>query len=509
MKGSKRIIANTAILYLKSILTAVIGFVTSRLVLDALGASDYGLYNVVGGIVVMLNTLSTSMTSTSYRYMAIEIGKGDKGDPNRIYNTVLCIHILLAALLLIAGETVGVFYVRNYLNVDPVKIPDALFVLHVSLLTTAFAIITIPTKGLLIAKEKFFFISSVEVVSVMMKLSLILMLMYIRQDKLRWYAVFLAICQLFVPLCYQAYCSIRDRASVKWKFNRNFSDYKEMFAFAWWILIGAVACLGQVQGVAVIMNFFFGTVANAAFGLALQLNGSVSYFSANIQQAALPQIMKSQGGGDMAGSVSYVYAVSRCSFLALAIIAVPVAFAVEPLLAIWLKEPPEYTDIFVLLLIVNALVSNLGAGMTACIQATGKIRTNQVGYSVINLSILPVIFILYGIGAPIYCNVIVMIALTFITTVFQIYLMTKLTVFEVGRYVRCSLVPSLAAVTLCCILTAALRGLIPCDTVISTLTFCAISAIVMAVCACFIGLSSRERKTVAGLLRLRRNRQDA
>lgn len=509
MKGSRRIIANTVILYLKSILTAVIGFVTSRLVLDALGASDYGLYNVVGGIVVMLNTLGTSMTSTSYRYMAIEIGKGDKGDPNRIYNTVLCIHILLAVLLLIAGETVGVFYVHNYLNVDPAKIPDALFVLHVSLLTTAFAIITIPTKGLLIAREKFFFISSVEVVSVLMKLSLIILLMHIGHDKLRWYAVFLAICQLFVPLCYQMYCSIRDRVVVKWRFNRNFADYKEMSAFAWWILIGTVACLGQVQGVAIIMNFFFGTVANAAFGLATQLNGSVSYFSDNIQQAALPQIMKSQGGGDMAGSVSYVYAVSRCSFLALAIIAVPVAFAVEPLLAIWLKKPPEYTDIFVLLLIIKGLVSNLGAGMSACIQATGKIRANQVGYSVITLSILPTVFILYKMGAPIYCNVIVMIALTFITTVFQIYLMTKQTVFKVGQYVRISLVPSLAAVALCCMLTAALRRLIPCDTAIGTLSFCAISATIMALCAYFIGLSPQERKTVAGLLRLKRNCQEA
>ena len=166
MDGNKRIAINTLFLYAKFIITTIVSLVISRLVLDVLGANDYGLYNVVGGIVAMLNTLGTSMVATSYRYMTVEIGKGANGNPNKVYNTLVVVHISLAALLIVLGETFGVFYVNNYLNVDPVKIPDALFVLQMSLATTAFSVMTIPMNGLIIAREKFFFTSITFVVKI-------------------------------------------------------------------------------------------------------------------------------------------------------------------------------------------------------------------------------------------------------------------------------------------------------------------------------------------------------
>lgn len=153
---NKRIVINTVILYVKLIISIVVSFVTSRLILQALGANDYGLYNVVGGTVVMLNTLSVSMVATSYRYMAVELGKRENGDPNKIYNTVFVIHLSLAVLLLIIGETLGVLYVTKYLNIESSRQSDALFVLHLSLLTTVFAVITVPMNGLIIAKEKIY-----------------------------------------------------------------------------------------------------------------------------------------------------------------------------------------------------------------------------------------------------------------------------------------------------------------------------------------------------------------
>lgn len=496
MEGNKRIVVNTAILYIKIILSTVIGFVTSRLVIDALGASDFGLYNVVGGIVVMLNTLGVCMIATSYRYMAIEIGKGENGDANKVYNTVFCIHLLLALLLLIVGETLGVFYVNNYLNVDPLKIPDALFVLHVSLLTTAFAVVTIPTNGLIIAREKFLFISLVEIVSILLKLVFIIFLLYIDNNKLRYYAVFLAFCQLFIPVCYQLYCRMKDYAVVKWNFNRNLADYKDVLSFAWWILLGAVASLGRIQGVSIIMNLFFGTIVNAAFGLATQVNSSISHFTGSIQQAAVPQIMKRQGGGEADSSVSLIYHVSRFSFMLMLVIAVPVIFSIDSLLAIWLKEPPEYTNIFISLLIVNAIISNLGAGFDASIQATGKIRTNQIGFTIINLSIIPIMYVMYKMGFPVYTNIIVMIGLTLCTLAFQIFLMSRLTVFDFHRYARVTLRPALLTLFACCLLVLPIRFLFVCDTLVNTFFFCCLAGLLTVVCIYFIGLTSHERQII-------------
>lgn len=501
MGGNRRLAVNTAILYVKFILTTIISFVTSRLILDALGASDYGLYNVVGGIVVMLNTLGTSMVATSYRYMAIEIGKGKSGNPNKVYNTVLCIHLFLAIFLLIIGETLGVYYVNNILNVDASKIPDALFVLHISLITTAFAVITIPTNGLIIAREKFLFTSSIEITSVLLKLCLIVLLLFIDDNKLRYYAVFLAICQLIMPVSYQIYCQIKDYEVVKWNFNNKITDYKDIFSFAWWILLGAIASLGRIQGVSIIMNIFFGTVINAAFGLATQVNSAISQFTASIQQAAVPQIMKRQGNGKVESSVSLVYIVSRFSFLIMMIIALPVILSIDSLLRIWLKEPPEYTNLFISLLIINAMISNLGAGFDASIQATGKIRANQIGFTIINLLILPIIFILYKVGFPAYLNVIVMIFLSIITLIFQIYIMSRLTTFNLNTYMLVTLKPVIKALVICCTFIIPVRLLFPCESTVNTLIFYIIAAVIAILCTFFIGFTKSERNRIVRIVK--------
>ena len=440
--SNKRIAINTVILYAKLIITIVVSFVTSRLVLQALGASDYGLYNVVGGIVSMLNILGTSMVATSYRYMAVEIGKKDAGNPNKIFNTILFIHLVISVLLLLLGETLGVYYVNNYLNVAVDKLPDALFVLRLSLLTAAFAVITVPSNGLIIAREKFLFTSIVETISAVLKIILIVSLIHMDGNKLRIYALFLAICQLFIPLCYQVYCRIKDKETIKWSFNRNWQDYKSVISFTGWILLGAVAVIGQTQGAAIIINHFFGTVLNAAFGLATQVHAAIGQFTGTLRQAFIPQIMKNQES-NAERSLNLVYNISRYSYLMMNILAIPLMLNMRELLVIWLGDPPEYTEIFINYLLINGMIGNLKAGFDASIQATGKIRLNQVGYSIINLLLLPIIFIAYKLGAPPYANVIIMIGLTIVTVFFQCYIMIRITSFVVSDYFKATLLPSL------------------------------------------------------------------
>ncbi len=497
--GNKKIAKNTLFLYAKFIITTIISLVISRLVLNALGASDYGLYTVVGGVVAMLNTLGTSMVATSYRFMAVEIGKGTNGNPNKVYNTLVVVHISLAILLLLLGETFGVYYINNYLNITFEKIPDAIFVLHMSLLTTAFSVITIPMNGLIIAREKFLFTSLIETFSAILKLALIVMMMFYDGNRLRYYAVALATIQFLSPLSYQIYCRIKDKEIIKWKINKCKEDYKKLFSFALWILVGAMATIGKVQGAAMIINFFFGTILNAAFGLATQINHAVSSFTATLRQAAVPQIMKSQGNGNEERSMTLVYTISRFSYLSMNIIAIPLLLTIDKILELWLGSPPEFTNIFVIFMIINGMVSNLGAGFDACIQATGQIRKNQIGYSLINLSLLPIIFILYKVGLPPYANVICMVVLTFVVLVFQIHIMKELTSFNVSRYIKMTILPSLTSTLVAVIPLLILKSILS-ESNVETIVFFVISIFWTCFSIGLLGLRKEEKRKIVKLI---------
>lgn len=500
--ANKRIIINTAILYIKLIINIVVSFITARLVLDALGASDYGLYNVVGGIVAMLNILGSSMVATSYRYLAVEIGKGTEGNQNKVYNTIFIIHLALAVLLLAIGETVGIFYVENYLNVPPAKVPDALFVLHLSLLTTAFAVITVPMNGLIIAREKFIFTSVVETVSSLLKLVFIIALIYISGDRLRIYAIMLAIVQLTNPIAYQIYCRIKYKEIVIWKLNRNIKDYKDIISFAWWMFFGAMAIMGRIQGAAMIINFFFGTILNAAFGLANQVNHAVTQFTSTLRQAAIPQIMKNQKDNEQR-SLFLVYAMSRYSYLTMNIIAIPLLFCMKDVLKLWLGENiPKYTTIFVVFMLINGMINNLGAGFDASIQATGKVRKNQIGYSLIGLALLPIIFMLYKFGFPPYINVIVMVLLTIATLIFQIYIMNGLTNFNMSEYIKNTLIPSLTSTSVTVLILLPVRYVCP-HTTIFTFFFLTVSVLLTVLSVFFFGMNKNEQIIIRNLIRTR------
>lgn len=498
--ANRRIAINTFFLYTKFIITTIISLVISRLVLKALGSSDYGLYNVVGGIVAMLNTLGTSMVATSYRYMAVEIGKNENGNPNKVYNTLVVVHLSLALLLLILGETLGVYYVNNILNVDPAKIPDALFVLHMSLIATAFSVITIPMNGLIIAREKFLFTSTIEILSAILKLAFIIMLTYYDGNRLRYYALALAIIQFLSPLTYQIYCHVKNKEIIKWKVNKCKEDYKKLFSFASWILIGGMAVIGKIQGAAMIINLFFGTILNAAFGLATQINHAVSSFTSTLRQAAVPQIMKSQGGGDEERSLTLVYAISRFSYLSMNILAIPLLLTIDKILELWLGEPPLYTNIFVIFMIINGMISNLGAGFDACIQATGKIKKNQIGYSIINLSLLPIIYILYKLGFPPYVNVICMVTLTLAVLIFQIYIMEKLTSFNISRYIKQTIIPSFLSTITALLPLIVLKQFWPTST-FDMLIFFAVAMLWTVISIAIFGLKKEEKKRTSDYIK--------
>lgn len=448
MNDNKRIVVNTGILYGKLVITTVIGLLSSRYILLSLGSSDFGLYSVVGGIVTFLNVIGVTMVSTSYRFLAVGLGSGNLKRLGQIYSSLSLIHWLLALFLIVIGEVAGLFYINNYLVVAPDKLADARFVFHVSLLTAAVSVINVPANGLTIAKEKFLFTSFVEIVIAVAKLVFVIFMMTYGGNRLRFYAFVMLGMQVLTTILYQSYCYIHDRGIIMFMINKRKEDYKEIATFTGWSLLGASAYIGNTQGAAIIINRFFGTVLNAAYGIASQVNSYTNTFIRGITQAAVPQIMKSYGAGNQERSLRLVYIICRISSLALLLLLVPMLSFTHEILVVWLKEPPEYAVEFVVFLLITLFVSVLGSGFDSCIQSTGKIRNNEVVYAIICLSQLPIMYVAYKLGVEPYFNAILLCGATLIQKIYQIHLLGKIASFDVYAYLKESVIPVLIIIAI-------------------------------------------------------------
>lgn len=440
---NKRLALNTGILYIKLILSIFIGLYTSRVILQVLGASDYGLYTIVGGIVSMMNFFGTTMVSVTYRHIVVEFGKGKEGNPNKIFNTVMVIHIGLVLFLVTLGETLGIYYIKNIANIDSSKINDAIFVLHMSMLATSLNILSIPYNGLIIAREKFIFTAIVEIGRSILQLILVITLTYYLGNRLRAYSTIVTLYSALLPICLFIYCRIKDKDIIRWSFNKKRTDYIQILQYAFWIMLGAVASIGQNQGSNMIINLFFNTIINAAFGIGFQINNYVMMFVQSLNQAAVPQIMKNQGGNKNARSLAIVYSISKYAFFIMLIPTIPLILNIDIVLKLWLNKAPTYTNIFAILLLIGGLIKCMGVGFDSYIQATGKIRTYQIFYSCAYLLVLPVSYFFYNIGAPAYTIIICTIAAVISILVFQLIYLSKISTFKIKEYIKHTTKPCL------------------------------------------------------------------
>lgn len=438
MDSNKRIAVNSVVIFIRLCVTSLIGLFSSRFILQALGASDFGLYNVVGGIVALLNVLNTAMVTTTYRYIAYEMGKGDDGNPNKIFNTSLAIHFAFALLILIVGGALGEWYISNYLNVDPSRLPDARFVFRISILTTMLTTSFVPFQGLLVALEKFTITAAFDIITRIFAFVGVLYLLSYSGDRIRLYSVIMFSVSAIHYLLIYIYSRKKSYEIIRFRPNSDKKLYKEMFSFAGWILIGASASIGKSQGSAIIINYFFGTLVNAAYAVARQVEGYILMFSRSLNQAAVPQITKSFSGGDKQRSETLASYISKYTFILMSLVAFPVMLEMDFLLEIWLKEVPEGASIFCQLLILSALLSCVGEGIPALIQASNKIKLFQITLSVLSLMGLPFAFVAYKLGAPAYSILIIYCAIEIINAFVRLYLLKRVLGLDIKAFVKTS-----------------------------------------------------------------------
>ncbi len=441
MSENRLIAKNSIILYSRLLITTAIGLYSSRIILLELGADDFGLYAVVGGLVALMNLMSTSMISTSNRFIAVEIGKKETRNTNKVFNTLLLLHVFFSLLLLLIVEIAGVWYVNNYLNVAAEKIPDALFVLHLSVMSAVIGTINMPYQGVITIHEKFSVKAIIEIVHSSAHLGVVLLLIYHTGNKLRAYAMYVLFIQFLVALAYFTYSKIKYSEIVKWKINREWDNYRDVTRFFGWQLVYIAGAVGSRQGGAIIINLFFGTVLNAAFGIASKVNAFVFAFVKNMNQAAIPQIMKNFSGGNQERSLMLIYKLSKYTFFIMLLPAVPIILSIDSILILWLKEVPKYTAWFVVLRMVSGLISCLESGFDATIDATGNIRKTKTVFSILFLFTLPVVYVLYKLNFPPYTIIFLTIIAEIIFIIVQTRILTALTNFKISDYFSKTLLP--------------------------------------------------------------------
>ncbi len=421
-----RIIAkNTLMLYVRMIFLLLVGFYTSRVVLDSLGEDDYGIYGVVGGVVAMFSIISGALNSAVSRFITFEMGKGEKADLNKVYSTSVLIQIVLAFVIVAICEPVGIWFIRNEMTIAPDRIPAALWVLQFSLLAFVVNLMSVPQMASITAHEKMSAYAYIGILDGLLRLGVALLIVHSPTDRLVWYSGLMAVAVMIVRMTYGIYCR-RHFPECRFRLTFEKGLIREMFSFAGWNFIGVTSGVLRDQGGNILVNVFFTTAMNAARGVAVQLNGAVQGFVTNFMTAVNPQITKSYASGERDYMLSLVKKSSRMAFFLLFIIALPMLFNTEYLLEIWLKEVPDQSAAFVRLFLIFALSESLSSPLITAQLATGNIRNYQIIVGGLQLFNLPVSYALLKYGAPAQATVAVSIVISQICLVARLMLLRKM-----------------------------------------------------------------------------------
>lgn len=397
-QNNKRIAKNTLFLYFRMILIMIVSLYTSRIILAELGITDYGIYNVVGGVVAMFSFLNSCMTTSTQRFLTIELGKGNKETLKDVFAASLNIHIFIALVIALLAETVGLWFVNEKLIISSERIFAANCVYQFSILTFCVNIIQVPYNAILIAHEKMSMYAYISILEAILKLGLAYSLIVVSIDKLIIYAASLFVIQLIISTIYKFICK-RKYNETNFKLFWSKELYKAMFGFAVWNVFGSIAWLLRNQGLNIVLNLFFGPAINAARGVASQVSGTVMGFISNFQIALNPQITKDYAVGNMYGMEKLSYLGTKFSFFLLFTIAFPLCLNINYILNIWLIEVPKYTDLFIILILIDSLVGILfGTPFITSLSATGKIKRYQIVVSSIILCVLPAGYIALKLG---------------------------------------------------------------------------------------------------------------
>lgn len=490
--NTKRIAKNTAYLYLRMLFTTILALYTARVVLKVLGVEDFGIYNVVGGVVTFMGFLTATMSSATQRYLTFHLGKGDSERFKQTFSLLINIHLIFCGIAFIILEIAGPLYISKFMTIPPNRVVAAQWVFQFSLITFLLNTISVPYRSSIVAYEKMDFYAYIGVAEAVFNLVVAISLSFISSDSLVFYAFLMCLVQILIVAVMVLYCRSKlDNCRYIKYWDRAY--VKELISYSGWNLFGSTTGVLNLQGQALVLNYFFGPLVNAAKAVADKVNGMINQFSQNFYMAVTPQIIKSYAAGDVDYMRSLVLNSSRYSFLLLFIISVPLFVVMEPLLNLWLGCEQVSSEMvkFCQYTIIYSLVNVLEQPITMAVRATGDIKKYQIYVGTITLSFIPLCIILFLLGAPAYTSMILLSAVFFVALFVRIRIVAPIVNISTADYIKSVLLPLIFVLAVTLIIIELIVNL---ATISKEWVIYGIIALVVAcVNSLFIGLRSNER----------------
>ena len=470
---------------------------TSRVILNVLGIENYGIYTIIGGVVGLFGFFNAAMSSATQRFLAIDIGRKDWDNLQKTFNSTLIVHIGIAALVLLVAETVGLWFVNNKLNIPISKIGAVNFVYQFSILSSIIAITQVPFNALIIAHEKMNVFALISVIEVTLKLLIVYLLLVSPFNKLETYSALILFVTFIVSIIYKVYCNKNFKES-KFVYYNDKEMYKVLISYSGWSLFGNIAAIAKEQGINILLNIFFGTLLNAAFGIMLQVQNAVNSFVINFQTAINPQLFKYYANNELDKMFKLMFQSSKLTFYLMLLLIFPVIYNVDFILNLWLKTPPEYASSFVILNLVFLAIDNISNSLMKAVQATGKIKWYQIILGTFIFLNLPISYLFMKLGFGPEFFLYTSIAISFLSLLFRLFYIRLLMPFPSLKFMKSVLVPIVCVIFSSYLILSfihlkaeSFQGLI----VNSLITFIIVFVIIL-----IIGLNKNERDSIKKII---------
>lgn len=489
--NNKRIAKNTLFLYLRMLFLMAVSLYTSRVVLNALGVEDFGIYNAVGGIVAMFTTISGSLTTAISRFITYELGKGNQSNLNKIFSSAVTIQLGLVGIIILLAETIGLWFLNVKMNIPEIRMEAANWVFQFSILTFSINLISVPYNASIIAHEKMSAFAYISILEVVGKLTIAYLIVISPIDKLIFYTILMCLVAIIIRFTYGSYCK-RHFSECSYYFIWDKQLLKQMFGFAGWNFIGVTSAVLRDQGGNLIINLFCGPSVNAARGIATQVNSAINGFVSNFMIALNPQIIKSYALKNNTYMMDLIFRGARFSFYMLLLLSLPVFINTHYILKIWLNIVPNHTITFVQLILVFAMSESISNPLITAQQATGKIRNYQIIVGGLQMMNLPISYILLRIGIFPEIIFIVAIIISQFCLIARLILLKKMINLPIKEYIK-KVYINICIVSISSFILPLFLIKFPEESFINFILSTSLSICNVLLCIYFIGCNKNER----------------
>lgn len=495
-KTTNRTIAkNTLFLYIRMMCTMVVSLYTSRIVLQVLGVEDYGIYQVLGGIVGFLSFLNSALSTGSSRFLTFELGAGNEDKLKRTFSTTLTIHLLMAVLIVLLAETIGLWALCNKLVIPANKMEAALYVFHLSVLTAIFSLTQIPYGASIIAHEKMSVFAYMSIVEVSAKLSIVYLLEIGNMDKLKLYATLIFVVQVSLMIFYRLYCTKHFKETI-YHFVFDKSIFKSIASFSGWSLFANASIALNSEGILLLLNLFFSPAVVAARAISIQVNMAAAQFVYNFRTAVNPQIVKKYAAGEVEASRKLLLSSTKYSYYLMLLLCFPIYLLAYPLLKLWLGVVPEYTVVFLQLIVIQSLFQVFDASFYIALYAKGQLKENALISPTLGFLQFPVIYFMFKCGySPIALSWASLVVYILLGLIIKPVLIVKIADYrwgEIWQVFRSCLLVTLVALPVPVLLNTQVNS-----SLISRFIFIAITTVSITLFAIYtVGIDNRTRKKI-------------